>query len=84
MRRAQTAAAIYKHSTYFAWSTQMNSAKYINPATLLTPHALVRVCWRMPACVWEQHVVKQAGWMVMQTTASSRCEMHGACVTADR
>ena len=37
-----------------------------------------------PACVWEQHAVKRAGWMVIQMTASSRCAMRGACVTADR
>jgi len=60
----------------------MNCTKYINPVTLVTQRDLVRAFEHMPACVWEQHAVKLAGWMVMQMVASSRCEMHGACVTA--
>jgi len=32
-------------------------------------------CGCMPACVWEQHAVKQAVWMVIQMTAAAdvRC-----------
>jgi len=41
-------------------------------------------CGCMPACVWEQHAVERAGWMVLQMAVSSRCEMHGPYVTADR
>ena len=41
-------------------------------------------CGCMPACVWEQHAVEQAGWMVMQMAATSRGEMHGQCVKADK
>ena len=60
----------------------MNCTKYINPVALVMQHDLVRACGRMPASVWEQHAVKLAGWMVIQMAASSRCEMHGACVIA--
>ena len=54
------------------WLVNSDESKYINPVTLVTQCDLVRTCGRMPACAWEQHAVKRAGWMMMQLAASSR------------
>ena len=76
----------YIETQYLFCMVNMDELCHIHQSCGLTYvlRDLMRACGRMPACVWEQYAVKRAGWMVMQMAASSRCEMHGACVTADR